>query len=219
MTTPSGQVSSAIEFVAKEPNFYFSVDDREFKATDLFESVILKVTMNDGTTTETDIINQVTFNGLTPEKLFNDADAENSAEYDGVYRGYVSGYYNGSVIDAKSLVYIGVKGDSDLNGKVEISDASLTLKYYAYRMAVLDVTFTGDADSDYETLAYFLSDVDTESKQGKDSADGSIDISDATNILKYYANDVAMLDPQWEDIIPTLVNIPGSLWEYKANNK
>ncbi len=185
----------------------------------MFESLILLTEYSDGNVVETDITNEVNYDGLTPEMLFNDADAENSSEYDGVYRGYVSPYYNGEKLDAQSLVYIGVKGHSDLNGKVEISDASLTLKYYAYRMAVLDVTFTGDAESDYETLAYFLSDVDTESKQGQDSEDGSIDISDATNILKYYANAMAMLDPQWEVLIPSLVDLPNSLWNYHANNK
>ena len=70
--------------MAIEPNFYFSVDDREFSVTDLFESLILYTRYSDGTLVETDITADVDFGGLTPEMLFNDEAAVNTSEYDGV---------------------------------------------------------------------------------------------------------------------------------------
>ncbi|MGN0631718.1 MAG: hypothetical protein ACI4JN_10365, partial [Ruminococcus sp.] len=69
----------------------------------------------------------------------------------------------------------------------------------------------------YEILAYFLADVDTESTAGMDSDAGKIQVADATNILTYYAQDGASMDPQWDKIIPALKEIVGSLWYDHAN--
>ncbi|MBQ8725401.1 MAG: cellulose-binding protein CttA-related protein, partial [Oscillospiraceae bacterium] len=206
--------------VAKQPHFYFSVDDREFNVADLFESIILTVEYEDGSTDEIDLIAEgsATCNGLTPETLFNDNAAVNTSEYDGVYRGMVSAYYNGNVIEgAESLVYIGVKGDASLNGVVGLEDASAVLSYYANIGASLPAAFTDDATSDYEILAYFLADVTTESTAGKNSDAGDIGLDDASYILTYYAYVGASLEAQWDEIIPSLKTLAGSLWEARAN--
>jgi hypothetical protein len=82
----------------------------------------------------------------------------------------------------------------------------------------LDISFTGDATSDYEKLAFFIADVDTESKEGNNYGGvGNISISDATNVLSYYAQNAAQLNPQWQVIIPSLSQITGSVWEYMSN--
>ncbi|MDE6020875.1 MAG: hypothetical protein K2H01_07770, partial [Ruminococcus sp.] len=141
----------------------------------------------------------------------------NTSDYYGVYKGYVRAFYNGETLDAKSLVYIGVKGDADLNGKLEIPDATLVLNYYGHSGVNIPFKFTDNEDANYETLAFFLADVDTESKLGKnDDAAGRIAIADATNILTYYGQSGAALNPEWQKVIPSLVDIPNSLWAYKA---
>ena len=160
-------------------------------------------------------MDKVDFGGLTPETLF-ETRPDDTSTYDGVYRGYVTASYNGEKLDAKSLVYIGVKGDADLDGAVKIPDGILVLQYYSYSAASLDISLTGDPTSDYEKLAYFLADVDTESKTGQNTDDCKLNITDGVNILTYYSYDAAFLDPQWQELIPSLVDIPGSLWAYKA---
>lgn len=199
----------------KEPNFYFSVDDREFKARDLLESVILITTYSDGTVGETDIIDLVDYNGLTPEMRFEER--YETSDYYGVYRGYVNPYYNGEMLDAPSLVYIGVKGDADLNGMVDIPDATAVLTYYARTGAHLEAKLIQNDNQDYERLAFFLADVTTESTAGQNSEAGILEIPDATYILTYYAQYGAHLDPQWQIIIPPLAEIVDSLWYDKAN--
>lgn len=203
-----------------EPHFYFSVDDRDFKARELFEYVILETVYSDGTVVETDIIDDVDFNGLTPEIIFEEEAAPNVANntYYGVHAAYVSPYYNGEKVDAQSLVYIGVKGDTNLNGKIEIQDATLVLTYYAYVGAGLEPSLNEDSVDYYETLAFFLADVNTESLDGKNSENGIMEISDASNILTYYAQHGASLVPQWEVIIPSLTEKVGSLWYDHANS-
>ena len=208
--------SSQIVVKVKEPNFYFSVDDREFKGSDLFESIILIETDATGEQTETDITDQVTFNGATPVTEF--AKNDGSGDYAGIYKGYVSPYYNGEVIaDAQSLVYIGVKGDATLDGAVNIDDASTVLKYYANSAAGLPAALLTDpVDVNYETLAFFLADVDTESKAGVNSDTGKLELADATFILAYYAQSAAGLAPEWDVIIPALKDLTGSLWYDRA---
>ena len=204
---PEGFILESVSVEAGK-DYYFSHDENAFDLAELVESLTLVGTLDDAPYTVQ--ISPASFNKyLTPAYA-------TPAEYFNAVEGtaYVASKLGLTFKPAESMVvadnadltvaneptvYIGVKGDSDLSGVVDISDASLTLKYYAYRMAMLEVSFNEDAD--LNTLAYFLSDVDTESKAGVDSETGSIDISDATNILKYYANQMAMLDTTWEDIL------------------
>lgn len=213
-------VSSTVSAIAKEPHFYFSVDNRTFKADELFESIILITEYSDGTITELDIKSAVDFNGATPETEF--AKLDETAEYKGAYMGYVSPYYNGEVLaDAQSLIFVGVKGDANLDGEVNISDASSILKYYANSAAGLTAQLLTPADGEdsgfYETLAFFLADVTTESTAGANSDAGKLEINDASCVLTYYAQKAAGLAPEWDVIIPSLKEIVGSLWYDRAN--
>ncbi len=73
-----------------------------------------------------------------------------------------------------------VKGDVNLDGLVDISDATLALTHYAQTAASLDSSL-----SDVQISA---ADVDE---------DGVITLSDATAILTYYAQYAAGLSPSW----------------------
>lgn len=92
-----------------------------------------------------------------------------------------------------------LKGDVNLDGIVDISDATATLEYYAKRTAGLEASFKNDKE--LNKFSYYLADTDTESINGADSEDAQIDISDATNILTYYAQSLAGLSPDWETIV------------------
>lgn len=206
-TIPSGFILESVEVEAGK-GYYFSHDENAFDLTELVESLTLVGTLDDAPYTVQ--ISPASFNKyLTPEYA-------TPAEYFNAVEGtaYVASKLGLTFKPADAInvadnadltvtneptVYIGVKGDSDLSGVVELADATLTLSYYANTMAMLTPSFNEDAD--LNTLAYFLSDVDTESKAGTDSDTGVIDISDATNILRYYANQMAMLDTTWEDIL------------------
>ncbi len=83
-----------------------------------------------------------------------------------------------------------MKGDVNLDGKVDITDASLVLKYYANTGAGLDYAFSED-ESVNETM---LSSADVDEN-------GVISITDASYILTYYAYTGAGLEADWESII------------------
>ena len=164
------------------------------QAADLFVSVTLISTDVDGNVVESDILDQVTFNDVTPASLY-----EQNAPY---FAGTVQAYYNGLPIDgATPAVYVGLKGDADLNGKVEVEDAVAILTYYAQKSAALPTVF--QEDPMLNTLAYYLADVDTESKLGMNHAASgqSISVEDAVYVLTYYAQTSAALHPSWESIL------------------
>ena len=91
------------------------------------------------------------------------------------------------------------KGDANLDGSVNINDATIVLGYYAQIAAGMEASFTNDEE--LNKFAYYLADVDTESISGKNTETEQIDISDATNILTYYAQTAAGLNPDWGDIL------------------
>lgn len=197
--------------IPNESNFYLSLDNREFKASDLFESIVLNITYEDGFSQTIDIINDVNFDGISPASLFE------QSEHSGLYIGTVSPIYNGEELNTQAVVYVGVKGDANFDGVVTLEDATLILKYYAENSAHISSSFTGDAASEYEKVAFFLADTDTESKEGINNDLSNISISDASNILTYYAQEAAMMKPEWNLIIPSLTQIPESIWAYMAN--
>ena len=96
-------------------------------------------------------------------------------------------------------VYIGVKGDTNLNGVVEIADATMILTYYSNSAVAMNPSLNDNAE--LEVLAYFLADIDTESTEGADTDLAKMEIADATNILKYYSQDAASLNPSWDEIL------------------
>ena len=108
-------------------------------------------------------------------------------------------------------VYIGVKGDADLNGIVDVQDAVAILTYYA-KTAAAQENVAFNEDENLNKLAYFLADVDTESKAGMNSGSELMTTQDAANVLTFYAKKAANQEPTWPDVIPSLKSLEGSIW-------
>ena len=207
-TQPQPNVTTVI-FELADPNFYFSVDEREFKATDLFKSVTLISTDADGNiVSKEDILDKVNFNGATPKSTYVQADK--------YYAGTIQAYYNNGtenvlIPDATPTVYIGVKGDANLSGMVEVQDAVDILTYYA-KTAANQQGVVFNEDEMLNKLAYFLADIDTECKEGHNADGKVISVQDAVNDLTFYAKKAANQDPQWPDVVPSLKSLEGSMW-------
>ena len=206
---PSEVDSIAVETVAAEASngVYFS-KDKAFNASDLISAV--KLTLKDGSETVYDDAASIdAYIGFksTPGEVYKtvvDANAK-LADKDKVgkiyYQGGVDIYYTTGVegsdtiaIDTKPEVAVALKGDTNLNGKVDNDDALQTLTYYSnVNAGAKDVAFTATAKTNalLEKLVYFVSDVDTESKLGTDSKDKLITNDDALFILTYYAQQYA----------------------------
>ena len=206
---PSEVDSIAVETVAAEASngVYFS-KDKAFNASDLISAV--KLTLKNGKETVYDDAASIdAYIGFksTPGEVYKtvvDANAK-LADKEKVgkiyYQGGVDIYYTTGVegsdtiaIDAKPEVAVALKGDTNLNRKVDNDDALQTLTYYSnVNAGAKDVAFTDTAKTNalLEKLVYFVSDVDTESKLGTDSKDKLITNDDALFILTYYAQQYA----------------------------
>ena len=201
VTTTTGVTK--ISVVETKTGYYFSEDTRTFDPT-----ALLKVVSVDEKGNETDITADVTFGedgAATPKSVYADTET--------YYVGTVDAYYKGVKLDAAPTVYIGVKGDADLDGTVGLEDATLALTYYSEHVVSNAYYFTTSSATapenvELETLAYFLADINTESTAGADSADLVIELADATNILTYYAEDAIKNEPKWAAICDELANHP-----------
>ena len=206
---PSEVDSIAVETVAaKASNGVYFSKDKAFNASDLISAV--ELTLKDGSETVYDDAASIdAYIGFksTPGEVYKtvvDANAK-LADKDKVgkiyYQGGVDIYYTTGVegsdtfaIDTKPEVAVALKGDTNLNGKVDNDDALQTLTYYSnVNAGAKDVAFTATAKTNalLEKLVYFVSDVDTESKLGTDSKDKLITNDDALFILTYYAQQYA----------------------------
>lgn len=169
---------------------YFS-DEESFDASELIVSAV--ATLKDGTTKDLD----ASYFGFlqTPADVY-------TAPY---YKGTVDIYYVGdadkTALEDKPTVAVAMKGDTQLDGDVDMDDAFDTLQYYSSSAAGKTVTFTDGSDELLEKLAFYVSDVDTESKAGKKTEDAEISMDDAFNILQYVSYRAAGKDVAWSDVI------------------
>ena len=68
-------------------------------------------------------------------------------------------------------------------------------------------------DENLEKLSYFLTDIDTESKEGKNTADKSITPTDLFYQMYYIAlQGAGYKDTTWTDVCPELKELKGSCW-------
>ena len=191
-TTTTGETSIVV--VPKEADFYFAEDTTTFTPSDLFESITL--IQEDGT--EVDITDQITLPEVSPSTV----------ETDEQHRAILPVFYQDELLAELTVpVYIGKKGDIDLDGDVTLADATLALTYYSEHAVNNDFYFTTqsaqapqtEAEQMLEKLMFFLADIDTESKQGADTDNGIIELLDATRILTYYAEQAVGNLPSWSN--------------------
>ena len=206
--TPVG--TTTLEVEVNPTNFYFSVDERELKPSDLFSK--FDIVDEEGTHFNALEAGAVTLDKTTPKEIF---DAEGKAYCVTEVNAY---FTDPTTADAEPVaapvnptVYIGVKGDADLNGIVDVQDAVAILTYYA-KAAAAQENVAFNEDENLNKLTYFLADVDTESKAGMNSGSELMTTQDAVNVLTFYAKKAANQEPTWPDVIPSLKSLEGSIW-------
>ena len=86
-------------------------------------------------------------------------------------------------------IEMGIYGDVDGNGIVDVSDAVAVLTYYAKRAAGLEPIFSETPEENEAIFA--LADVDQ---------DGIITVQDAVYILMYYAQKASGMQPTWKEL-------------------
>ena len=206
--TPVG--TTTLEVEVNPTNFYFSVDERELKPSDLFSK--FDIVDEEGTHFDALEAGAVTLDKTTPKEIF---DAEGKAYCVTEVNAY---FTDPTTADAEPVaapvnptVYIGVKGDADLNGIVDVQDGVAILTYYA-KTAAAQENVAFNEDENLNKLTYFLADVDTESKAGMNSGSELMTTQDAVNVLTFYAKKAANQEPTWPDVIPSLKSLEGSIW-------
>lgn len=206
--TPVG--TTTLEVEVNPTNFYFSVDERELKPSDLFSK--FDIVDEDGTHFNALELGAVTLDKTTPKEIF-DAEGKPYCVTE------VNAYFTDSTkADAEPVaapvnptVYIGVKGDTDLSGLVDVPDAVAVLTYTA-KIAAGQEGVIFNEDENLNKFAFFLADIDTESKEGKNDGNKLMTTEDAVYMLTYTAKTAAGQEPTWPDVVPSLKSLEGSIW-------
>ncbi len=206
--TPVG--TTTLEVEVNPTNFYFSVDERELKPSDLFSK--FDIVDEEGTHFDALEAGAVTLDKTTPKEIF---DAEGKpycvTEVNAYFTDPTKADAEPVAAPVNPTVYIGVKGDANLDGIVDTKDAVSILTYYA-KVAAGHENVAFNEDENLSKLAFFLADVDTESKAGVNSGSQLMATQDAVNVLTYYAKSAAGQEPTWPDVIPSLKSLEGSIW-------
>ena len=206
--TPVG--TTTLEVEVNPTNFYFSVDERELKPSDLFSK--FDIVDEEGTHFNALEAGAVTLDKTTPKEIF---DAEGKpycvTEVNAYFTDPTTADAEPVAAPVNPTVYIGVKGDADLNGIVDVQDAVAILTYYA-KTAAAQENVAFNEDENLNKLTYFLADVDTESKAGMNSGSELMTTQDAVNVLTFYAKKAVNQEPTWPDVIPSLKSLEGSIW-------
>ncbi len=203
-----GKVDDVV-IVGDSLNYFFSHDETVLEPEELVEKAVLKVDDE-----EINVIDQISF-GLDAEGPV--ADLTPVMVYEAVGAAYVAMpvyvYYTPLnsdeailVKDANVTIYVGVKGDANLDSEANAIDAAIVLGYAAAKGAGDEDAVLYPADASLEALAYFLADVDGESRVcGEDGSD--LNALDAAGILGFAAymgaNPGESVANVWEMILGT----------------
>ena len=213
-TTSTGTITpvgtTTLEVEVNPANFYFSVDERELKPSDLFSK--FDIVDEEGTHFDALEAGAVTLDKTTPKEIF---DAEGKAycvtEVNAYFTDPTKADAEPVAAPVNPTVYIGVKGDTDLSGLADVPDAVAVLTYTA-KIAAGQEGVVFNEDENLNKFAFFLADVDTESKAGKNDGNKLMTTEDAVYILTYTAKTAAGQEPTWPDVIPSLKSLEGSIW-------
>ena len=206
--TPVG--TTTLEVEVNPTNFYFSVDERELKPSDLFSK--FDIVDEDGTHFNALELGAVTLDKTTPKEIF---DAEGKpycvTEVNAYFTDPTKADAEPVAAPVNPTVYIGVKGDTDLSGLVDVPDAVAVLTYTA-KIAAGQENVVFNEDENLNKFAFFLADIDTESKAGKNDGNKLMTTEDAVYMLTYTAKTAAGQEPTWPDVVPSLKSLEGSIW-------
>ena len=206
--TPVG--TTTLEVEVNPANFYFSVDERELKPSDLFSK--FDIVDEDGTHFNALELGAVTLDKTTPKEIF---DAEGKpycvTEVNAYFTDPTKADAEPVAAPVNPTVYIGVKGDTDLSGLVDVPDAVAVLTYTA-KIAAGQENVVFNEDENLNKFAFFLADIDTESKAGKNDGNKLMTTEDAVYMLTYTAKTAAGQEPTWPDVVPSLKSLEGSIW-------
>ena len=194
------------------------------------------VSISDPVEEDIDIAN-IGFGDATPENTYV-ADRTDGFDYDVTltYEGEDITAPDGTVLLANGAVlaneagekitvkaYIGVKGDANLDNKVDATDASAVLTYYANLLTgksadevVLSTSQLAKNDAVYEQFAAFLVDVNASlSDRALTKADRDKDINaiDASYILTFFADRAATENEKYNTLTDK------ELWDLVLGNK
>lgn len=196
-TITVGTASATVTEDKTSPYYcFFAENDMEIRLNQASGELISEVTYEDGTT-DTSAVEAAATCGQSPADLY--AQQTNGTYIDEVAFSLDSQplqQADGTAYTKKLL--IGKKGDANLDGKVDVDDAVAVLQYYAQKAAGLQPSMNESFTEEQNILSYFLADIDTCSQnQGADG--GALSVEDAVQILTYYAQQSAGLEPTWQN--------------------
>jgi hypothetical protein len=192
------------------PVFRLNDDTEVLSINDVFpdtDSVQILHALTDGSfetlEVSTDSISLSQYGGQSPSVIAADETLPCYTEDTLLFNGEkLSGAMDGN---AAAEIYIGLKGDANLDGTVDAADAATVLTFAAYRgaggfISLVSQELSGRESGNSHLFAYYLADVNGQSRNG--GADGSaLDAGDAANILQYAAIAGSGITPEWDTIL------------------
>ena len=201
-TLPTGVSSVEVKTVDAETaeNIYLS-DEESFNVAGLIESVTLH--LENGEDVTVDPATAIDFE-MTPAEAYETVTEKTAGKV--YFDGEVGLKYKGEEkveITDTVKVAVALKGDTTLDGKVDATDLFETAYYIALQGAgktpIFDTVKNGTALE--SKLAYLASDIDTESKAGKNTEDGKLDATDMLCTSVYQAYNGAGKHIDWAEAI------------------
>ena len=201
-TLPTGVSSVEVKTVDAETaeNIYLS-DEESFNVAGLIESVTLH--LENGEDVTVDPATAIDFK-MTPAEAYETVTEKTAGKV--YFDGEVGLKYKGEEeVELTDTVKVAValKGDTTLDGKVDATDLFETAYYIALQGAgktpIFDTVKNGTALE--SKLAYLASDIDTESKAGKNTEDGKLDATDMLYTAVYQAYNGAGKHIDWAEAI------------------
>ena len=201
-TLPTGVSSVEVKTVDAETaeNIYLS-DEESFNVAGLIKSVTLH--LENGEDVTVDPATAIDFE-MTPAEAYKTVTEKTAGKV--YFDGEVGLKYKGEEkveITDTVKVAVALKGDTTLDGKVDATDLFETAYYIALQGAgktpIFDTVKNGTALE--SKLAYLASDIDTESKAGKNTEDGKLDATDMLYTAVYQAYNGAGKHIDWAEAI------------------
>ena len=201
-TLPTGVSSVEVKTVDAETaeNIYLS-DEESFNVAGLIESVTLH--LENGEDVTVDPATAIDFE-MTPAEAYETVTEKTAGKvyFDGEVGLKYKGEEDVEITDTVKVA-VALKGDTTLDGKVDATDLFETAYYVALQGAgktpIFDTVKNGTALE--SKLAYLASDIDTESKAGKNTEDGKLDATDMLYTAVYQAYNGAGNHIDWAEAI------------------